>query len=146
MSWLVYIIVFAFGLLGGFLWGRNNNSESRARELELHLKSLQAKYDHYQESVTQHFSTSAQLTNALTQAYRELHGHLAHGAQTLCSDAKRHGNANPASAFLPLGTPTGNSRLASMDPNYLSTVAPPRDYADKTPDDKGTLDEDYGLK
>ena len=35
-------------------------------DTKTHLTDLQGKYDHYQESVTQHFATTAQLANALT--------------------------------------------------------------------------------
>lgn len=148
MGWLLYILFFLIGGGVGFMVSRQGSSDSRVQELESHLKSLQAKYDHYQESVTQHFSTSAQLTNALTQSYRELHEHLTHGAQTLCSDSRRHTSANPANAFTSLERPaySGSAQRGALDDSMAASIAPPRDYADKSADDKGTLAEDYGLK
>lgn len=149
MSWLLYLLILAIGGGIGFFLGRQGSADTRVQELESHLKSLQSKYDHYQESVTQHFSSSAQLANALTQSYRELHEHLSHGAQTLCSDSKRHTASNPANAFVALEKSPSTylpGRRNQADEASLSSIAPPRDYADKTADDKGTLAEDFGLK
>ena len=90
------------------------------------------------------------VTNNLTNAYREVHEHLVRGAQTLCADSKRHGASNPAHAFLSLEAPRDqysrqNPALLN-DASFLASVEPPRDYATKNPDDKGTLDEDFGFK
>ncbi|HCT40508.1 MAG: DUF1043 family protein [Moraxellaceae bacterium] len=148
MGWLVYLIVFALGGLGGWLLAKSRNPDTRVRELEAHLTDLQGKYDHYQDSVTQHFATSAQLTNALTTSFRELHQHVQQGAQSLCSDSKRHGSSNPANAFISLDAPRNGLGHAALlnDDSYLSSVEPPRDYATKKPSDKGTLDEDFGFR
>lgn len=151
MGWLLYIVILLVGGLIGFAVAKSRNSDTRVRELEEHLKSLQAKYDHYQEAVTQHFSTTAQLVNNLTSSYREAHEHLVRGAQTLAADSKRHGASNPAHAFLSLEAPRDqysrqNPALLN-DESFLASVEPPRDYAPKHPDHKGgTLDEDFGFK
>ena len=148
MGWLVYLIVFALGGLGGWLLARSRNPDTRVRELETHLTDLQGKYDHYQEAVTQHFATTAQLANALTTSFRELHQHMQVGAQNLCADSKRHGSSNPANAFISLEAPRNGLGHAALlnDDAYLSSVEPPRDYATKKPSDKGTLDEDFGFR
>lgn len=150
MGWLLYIVIFLLGGGVGFIVSRARNSDTRVRELEEHLKSLQGKYDHYQEAVTQHFSTSAQLVNNLTSSYREVHEHLVRGAQNLCADSKRHGESNPAHAFLSLEPPrdpySRQTPALLNDESYLASVQPPRDYALKKPEEKGTLDEDYGFK
>lgn len=148
--WLLYIVILLAGGAVGWVIGKARNSDTRVRELEEHLKSLQMKYDHYQDAVTQHFATTAQMTNNLTNAYREVHEHLVRGAQTLCADSKRHGASNPAHAFLSLEAPRDqysrqNPALLN-DASFLASVEPPRDYATKKPDDKGTLDEDFGFK
>ena len=57
MGWLLYLIIFALGGLGGWLLAKSRNPDTRLRELETHLTDLQGKYDHYQESVTQHFAS-----------------------------------------------------------------------------------------
>ncbi|MDP2226787.1 MAG: DUF1043 family protein [Moraxellaceae bacterium] len=148
MSWLLYLIVFAAGAAGGWLLSKSRNPDTRIRELEEHMTSLQEKYDRYQESVTEHFSTSAQLVNALTTSYREVHRHLQQGAQTLCADTRRHGSSNPGNAFISLEMPRDSTGHATLlhDDAYLASLEPPRDYAAKKPSDKGTLDEDYGFR
>ena len=148
MGWLIYLIVFAVSGLGGWLLGRSRNPDTRVRELETHLTDLQGKYDHYQESVTQHLGATAQLANALTTSFRELHQHMQLGAQNLCADSKRHGSSNPANAFISIEAPRNGLGHAALlnDDAYLSSVEPPRDYATKKPSDRGTLDEDYGFR
>lgn len=145
MSWLLYIIVFGLGGFGGYALAKARNPDSRVRELEEHLHALQGKYDHYQESVTQHFVTTAQLVNNLTSSYREVHDHLQQGAASLCADNRRQGSNNPASAFDKLDAPRGNTLQGTLVDDHYA-VEPPRDYATKKPSDKGTLDEDYGFR
>ncbi|PTQ89895.1 YhcB family protein [Agitococcus lubricus] len=148
MGWLLYVLVFAAGLAIGYFLPFYRNNDSRVRELEDHLKTLQAKYEHYQETVTAHFSHSAQLVNNLTNAYREVHEHLQKGAHELCADNKRHTASNPATAFLSLESPKDAypQPVSAEDDKFLATIEPPRDYATKSPHDKGTLDEEYGFK
>lgn len=143
MSWLLYLTVFVIGGFGGYILAKARNPDNRVRELEEHLRSLQGKFDHYQEAVTQHFVTTAQLANAVTQSYREMHEHLQRGAETLCADNRRHGSGNPALAFERLDTPR-TLQGALVDEHY--SVEPPRDYATKKPTDRGTLDEEYGFR
>lgn len=148
MGWLLYILVFAAGMAAGYFVSFYRNSDNRVRELEDHLKSLQGKYENYQEMVTAHFSHSAQLVNNLTNAYREVHEHLQKGAHELCADNKRHTSGNPASAFLSLSSPKDAypQPIAADDDKFSGAIEPPRDYATKSPHDKGTLDEEYGFK
>lgn len=150
MGWLLYIGVFLLGGLVGFMVSKARNSDTRVQELEEHLKSLQGKYERYQEEVTQHFSTSAHLINNLTNSYREAHEHLVRGAQTLCADSKRFGDSNPANAFLSLEAPrdpySRQNPAVLNDDAYLASIEPPRDYAPKSAADKGTLDENFGFK
>ncbi|MCC2639420.1 MAG: hypothetical protein K0Q68_3139 [Moraxellaceae bacterium] len=143
MSWLLYLIVLVVGGFGGYVLARARNPDTRVRELEEHLRSLQARFDSYQESVTQHFVTTAQLANAVTQGYREMHEHLQHGAQTLCADNRRHGSDNPAQAFERLDTPRALQGSLNDDTYALE---PPRDYATKKPLERGTLDEGFGFR
>ena len=144
MSWLLYLIVLVVGAFGGFVLARARNPDNRVRELEDHLRSLQAKFDAYQESVTQHFVSTAQLANVVTQSYRELHDHLQQGARTLCAEARRHGSSNPAEAFERLDAPRALQGTLAEDATY--TVEPPRDYATKKPLERGTLDEGFGFR
>lgn len=143
MGWLLYLIVFVVGGFGGYVLAKARNPDNRVRELEEHLRSLQGKFEQYQESVTQHFVTTAQLANAVTQSYRELHEHLQRNAEALCPDNRRHGSGNPALAFERLDAPRALQGTLVED-HY--TVEPPRDYATKKPTDRGALDEEYGFR
>ncbi len=145
MSWLLYIVTLVIGGFAGYALAKARNPDNRVRELEEHLHALQGKYDHYQDAVTQHFVSTAQLVNNLSNSYREVHEHLRQGAESLCADNRRHGSSNPANAFEKLDAPRGNTlQGALVDDHY--TVEPPRDYATKQPTDKGTLHEDYGFR
>lgn len=145
MSWLLYLIVFGVGGFGGYALAKARNPDNRVRELEDHLHALQGKYDHYQDAVTQHFVTTAQLVNGLSNSYREVHEHLQRSAESLCADNRRHGSTNPANAFERLDAPRNETLQGTlMDDHY--SVEPPRDYATKKPTEKGTLDEDYGFR
>ncbi len=146
MSWWIDILFLGAGAMLGYLWARRQNQDPRVQELEALLASLQGKYDRYQERVTEHFSASAQLVNGLTQQYRQLHEHLQDGADQLCSDTRRHHQDNPSRAFIPLGQTSLSSPDQAVDPHYLAQVEPPRDYADKSPHERGTLDDEFGLK
>ena len=147
MEWLLYIAIFALGVVAGYVLHSYRNRDSRIRELENHLTSIQDKYESYQQSVTAHFSHSAQLVNNLTNAYREVHSHLQQGANDLCADNKRHSSQNPAQSFLSLTNSQDSfpQAVAVKDTKFADNFEPPRDYAPKSPTDKGMLDEDYGL-
>lgn len=142
MSWLLYLIMFALGGFGGYMLAKTRNPDNRVRELEEHLHTLQHKYDSYQEAVTQHFISTAQMVNTLSNQYREVHEHLRKGAESLSADNRRHGSNNPAGAFERLDAPREKDPFADLQ----HPVEPPRDYAAKSPDDPGTLDEEYGFR
>lgn len=142
MSWLLYLIVLIVGGFGGYVLAKTRNPDNRVRELEEHLRVLQGKLDHYQEAVTHHFVTTAQLVNNVTQGYRELHEHLQQGATHLCADNRRHGGT-PAQSFERLEAPRALQGGVSGEPY---AVEPPRDYATKKPTERGALDEEYGFR
>ncbi len=148
MGWLLYLVVFAAGFAGGYALLYFRPHDTRVRELESHLATLQGKYEHYQQAVTGHFAQTAQLVNNLTNAYRDVHEHLQTGARDLCADNQRHTQANPANAFIKLEAAREAYPHPALlnDDKFLASVMPPRDYATKKPDDKGTLDEEFGLK
>lgn len=149
MAWLPYVLIaFIAGIAAGYFLSLYRNNDNRVRELETHLTSLQDKYEQYQQGVTQHFAHTAQLVNNLTNAYREVHEHLQQGAKDLCADHQRHTTANPANSFIDLTAPKESYPHPTMlnDDKLLASMMPPLDYAAKKPNDKGTLDEDFGFK
>jgi uncharacterized membrane-anchored protein YhcB (DUF1043 family) len=136
MSWLVYPLIFVLGAFAGWLMARLRMPE--ARELETHLKEMQAKYEEYQNAVADHFINTAKMVNNLSSSYREVHTHLQQGAETLCAENRRPGGT-PAITFDAL-TP---SPRQDEDPY---SIEPPRDYATKKENGRGMLHEEFGFK
>lgn len=99
-------------------------------ELEEHLRELKRQQQDYQAEVGQHFSRTAELLHNLADSYRDVHNHLAHGAETLCTEQDA-----PQLKALHDVKSLGTGGVARH-------IEPPRDYA---PNKQGTLGEDYGL-
>lgn len=143
MAWLVGLACFALGLItGALLYRQLKSDEAKVRLLEEQLAELEQKHEAYKDSVHTHFHNTATLLNNLTDSYREVYRHMASGAQALCPDyiSEQLTHSAHAQDALTRDTFTEGSQLPGGEP------APPRDYADKTsPDQKGSLAEDYGL-
>ena len=115
---------------------RSSQNQKDSRELEQRLEQAENKFNDYQQEVSEHFSTTADLVNNLTQNYKEVHEYLADSALKLS-------NAEHSRAFLE----SANSQLPNNVQITLSeeNLEPPRDWAPKTPGRKGALSEDYGM-
>ena len=124
------------GLVIGLLWGRQSSpSGQKHREVERKLDQVLQDKKVYEDEVVEHFSDTAKLLNSLTESYRDVHNHLAKGAADLCQ-----GNGPVALDQLE------NQRDPSEIPADLASVQQPLDYAPKTsPDEKGMLNEEFGL-
>ena len=72
------------GILGAFFTRLLNPGEQKSRELEQHLQESQNNFKAYQGQVEEHFRQTADLIGSLTETYRDVHNHLAEGAQQLC--------------------------------------------------------------
>lgn len=107
------------------------------RDLEQRLHQAENSLQGYQRDVAEHFAQTSQLVNNLTQAYREVHEHLANGALKL---------ATPAISRQILDS--ANSNFSSDNKAYIGEqrIEPPRDWAPKAPGAKGALSEDYDLR
>ena len=138
MIWLAAIGAFAVGIvLGLVIATRLNVNPSKIKDLENQIRQLKDTHSEYRDSVSDHFSMTAELVQHMTESYRDVYQHLASGAQDLCS-------GEVASKLLPAESDavfdTGNAAEES------SPLAPPRDYAAKqSPDQKGALAEDFGI-
>lgn len=85
---LVAIFTLVLGLVCGLLFGRATNTPyQEAKELKESLEAVQHELETYKSEVTQHFTKTAELVNEMTDNYRNVHSHLAGGAQTLCAGA-----------------------------------------------------------
>lgn len=136
--WLIAVAALLAGaavgyFLNRFLRQRPGAAPEQSAQAQLH--NLQEEYRHYRQAVTTHFGKTADLVGQLAHAYRDVHNHLARGAQDLCEDPAAVGlKALPEDALT--ATPAQNT-----------LIEPPRDYAPRSGNgDKGVLDEDFGLE
>lgn len=138
MVWVTGFICLAAGAVAGyFLAGRVNAGPTRIAELEQQLQDMQRSNARYRDEVSEHFSTTADLVQQMTDSYRDVYQHLASGAQDLCS-------GEVARRLLPAsGDGLPNPALISDD----ARVQAPRDYAPKqNPGQSGALSEGFGLE
>jgi hypothetical protein len=135
---LLPTVALVVGVVIGFLAARllpNAAPSSTQRQLD----DVQERFNSYQNEVVTHFNSTATLVNKLSQSYQEVQDHLAEGANRLALDeltrqrllASLHAEAPQAPRDRL--TPPRNSEA-------------PKDYAPKTPNAPGMLDEHYGLK
>lgn len=121
--------------LGLLLGQRSSPAGQKHREVERKLDQVLQDKKAYEDEVVEHFSDTARLLNTLTESYRDVHNHLARGAEDLCQ-----GNGPVA-----IGQDTATTDPAEIPAN-LANVQQPLDYAPKTsPDEKGMLNEEFGI-
>ena len=139
MTWLIGIGALAVGVVIGLVVAsRLNASPTRIRELENQIRELKDNHADYRDSVSNHFSMTAELVQHMTESYRDVYQHLASGAQDLCP-SEVAGKLLPAESDAVFETASKNEDA--------SPLIPPRDYAAKqSPDQKGALAEDFGIE
>ncbi len=123
--------------IGALVASRFTASAKKNQAVEQHLYKTQDELKSYQLEVTQHFTETAQLLKKMAESYRDVHNHLASGANNLSKDS----SGLPMMQKLPeIDTITNNS-------DEPESVRPPLDYAPKhSPYDRGTLSGDYHLE
>ncbi len=86
--WLILASMLGVGIVFGFFMGRSKGDTSapKVRELEQNLNKANEEMQGYRTQVTQHFETTANLFNQLTNDYREVYEHLANSSDQLCGD------------------------------------------------------------
>ena len=151
---LISVVMFlagtVLGVAGCLLVVRQTRSES---SIEKQLRELQEEFTAYRENVNQHFNQTTKLVNDLTKNYIAVQKHLDDAAESFAQPPKSFELEEDTTAklenqrepLLPLETPTTEEE---QDAQFDSGIAvePPKDYAPKSPKDKGTLAEDYGLQ
>lgn len=140
LSTLIVTALFAviIGAGAGALINRRLSHDGRKqRDLERSVEKLMKQQKDYQAQVEEHFTDTAKLLNNLAESYRDVHNHLASGAQVLCDD--------DSGEILPRIPDNSITQLAGAD--NASPVEPPRDYAPKpSPYATGVLNEEFGLE
>lgn len=141
---LVGLAALLLGLIIGIgLHKSIGSSASKVRRLEKELAHAKAQKGEYKDSVAEHFSETANLLNDLTKKYKDIHDHLALGANQLCRDEDGQLLLKGA----PIELKIESTSETSTESIAATTPQPPLDYAPKSPeDDAGTLAEEYGLE
>lgn len=140
MLWLTGFGCLAVGIAIGYLLaGRLNNNPAKIGELEQQVQDLQRSSSRYREEVSEHFSTTAELVQQMTDSYKDVYQHLANGAQDLCS-------GEVASKLLPTSSEAVFGGKQSEDDGDGELQAP-KDYAPRlNAAQSGALAEDFGLE
>jgi uncharacterized membrane-anchored protein YhcB (DUF1043 family) len=127
------IACFVLGGVAGLFFAKSNNTQNNVnQEMEEHLAESQQRLKDYQSEVTAHFTKTAELVRELNQSYRDIHTHLAHGAHNLTDI-----NAQQAFSLLE----------SNSDDENFANIQQPLDYSPKkSPNEKGMLEEDFGLE
>ncbi|MDG1580731.1 DUF1043 family protein [Pseudomonas sp. GOM6] len=136
--WLLPAIALLAGVAIGFLVARllPNAAPSRTQR---QLDEMQQRFDSYQNEVVTHFNTTASLVRKLTQSYQDVQEHLSQGASRLAADELTR--QRMLAALHAEDSKAPRERLTPPKSNEA-----PKDYAPKSPDQPGTLDETFGLK
>jgi hypothetical protein len=127
-------------IIGIALQKKLGSSESQLRELKAELEAAKNSKEQYQQQVAEHFSSTANLINELTFKYKDVHDHLAAGANELCRDES--GQSLLAGAAIELSIESRSNHDSDTSP----APQQPLDYAPKNDAGAGTLAEDYGLE
>ena len=137
--WFLVIGSLAFGIVIGITFTRRLGTDAiRVQQLEEKLESMSESHMEYRNNVSEHFNTTSELINQMTDSYKKVYGHLAIGAQDLCSD-------QVAEKLLPL-QPDAMFEDETVSSNQ-NQIEAPKDYATKSnPNQVGALSEDFGLK
>tara|TARA_R100001244_G_scaffold21048_10_gene22455 strand:+ start:16991 stop:17428 length:438 start_codon:yes stop_codon:yes gene_type:complete len=137
-AWLLPAITLVAGIAIGFLIARlaPNAAPSRTQR---QLDEMQARFDTYQSEVVTHFNTTANLVKKLTQSYQEVQEHMSEGASRLALD-----ELTRQRLLASLHTEDGLEKRERLTPPKNNEM--PKDYAPKSADVPGMLDENYGLK
>jgi uncharacterized protein len=137
-------------VIGALLYRLFQKDAGRSRRVEQQMDDLQQKHTHYQAQVSEHFLQTAHLINRLNEDYREIHSHLAQGANELCNEDGANDLLSLSAE--PLFSENKEEHDIQADAEIESeakandSFEPPRDYAPKAGEDKGTLSEDFGLQ
>ena len=137
--WFLVIGSLAVGIVIGITFTRRLGTDAiRVQQLEEKLESMSESHMEYRNNVSEHFNMTSELINQMTDSYKKVYGHLAIGAQDLCSD-------QVAEKLLPL-QPDAMFEDETVSSNQ-NQIEAPKDYATKSnPSQVGALSEDFGLK
>lgn len=137
-AWLLPAITLVAGIAIGFLIARlaPNAAPSRTQR---QLDEIQERFDTYQSEVVTHFNTTANLVKKLSQTQLDVQQHLSDGANRLALD-----ELTRQRLLATLHADEGSEKRERIKAPVHHEM--PKDYAPKSADVPGMLDESYGLK
>lgn len=118
-------------LIGAFTNRKGSGTESVQTEQK--LAEVKREQEQFQEKVDEHFHKTGELLSQMAESYREVHKHLAQGAQEL-----------GGTEFSPMIALTDDSD--EEDTDKLENIQQPKDYAPRAPDQKGALHAEFGIE
>ena len=131
---IAVVALAAGGLIGYFLPRYLKLAALPQNALEEELNALKTQHETYRHDVANHFGKTAELLEQLINNYREVHNHLAYGAEELCQNET-----------VKLLKPLPESRV--LEQQIQTLMEAPRDYAPKAVvGGKSVLDEDFGIE
>ncbi|WP_027706450.1 YhcB family protein [Zooshikella ganghwensis] len=143
--WLACSISFVIGsIIGAWLYRASTSGVERS-QLEAKLSAMEKQMQKHQQNLDEHFNQTAQLFNRVTDAYKDLQVHMANSAASLSQDPSA--SHQLSDALLASQTLSPEQPPESREKSDDTLLSPPKDYAPKsTPDEKGTLSEEFGLQ
>lgn len=137
-AWLLPAITLVAGIAIGFLIARlaPNAAPNRTQR---QLDEIQERFDAYQSEVVTHFNTTANLVKKLSQTQLDVQQHLSDGANRLALD-----ELTRQRLLATLHADDSGEKRERIKAPILQEM--PKDYAPKSADVPGMLDESYGLK
>ena len=136
---LTGVLCAVIAAFAGWLFGRlGSGDQRRNRQMERDLQDTRAQLRDYQHEVATHFARTAQLIDELTESYRQVHNHIAEGANTLVEQ-------RPGKPLMKT-IPSMEQIEAISEQPETGEVSPPLDYAPRdATNHRGVLDESFGL-
>lgn len=143
IGWLIALVAFALGIGAGIVLYRFKFSDdSRSQKLQEELDRVTTDFHNYKKSVTDHFSTTSELVNNLTQDYVKVYKHLSESAANLAdvhiTPQISTTESSPMIAFI-------NEVEEATDRDRENSLEPPKDYAPKEEESEGTLSESFSV-
>jgi len=134
---IISLVSGVVGIIAGLIVAqRAAPSRKSQHQLETQLAEMKQQQQEYQQGVSEHFNETAQLLNQLSSSYRDVHNHLAKGAQRLASNAI-------SDTLIPIPDPQSFSDKSQRDEETDdTTLSPPLDYAPKSAQQRGALDQE----
>lgn len=131
---IISVVALLFGLGLGVLLGRGRLGQGGSTQLANRLQQAEAELESYQHEVAKHFADTSQRISDLTHSYRDLHQHLADGAARL---------ASPDISRKLLEAAEVKDVVADVISHTGVSLEPPKDWAPKSPGQKGGLSDEY---